>query len=55
MNAPFVQKSSVAAAKIGQPNFADVLQMRAGATLWDILARFVLTVVGQSEQLPLIG
>jgi hypothetical protein len=33
MNSPFVQKSSVAAAKIDQPNFADVSQMRAGTTL----------------------
>jgi len=27
MNAPFVQKSSVAAAEIDQPKFADILQM----------------------------
>ena len=33
MKSPFVQKSSVAAAKIDQPNFADVSQMRAGTTL----------------------
>jgi hypothetical protein len=32
MNAPFFQKSPVAAAKIDQPNFADVSQMRAGVT-----------------------
>src|SRR6516162_3317372 len=27
MNAPFVQKSSIAAAEIDQPKFADILQM----------------------------
>jgi hypothetical protein len=27
MNAPFVQKSSVAAAEIDQPKFPDILQM----------------------------
>jgi hypothetical protein len=30
MKSPFVQKSSVAAAKIDQPNFADVLRMNKG-------------------------